>query len=86
MPLNNSVTGNNGYYQGELLGIEAEVKDQTRFANKWAFFSLSMQQASGTQIPASASCYSCHMTNGAVENTFVQLIPSCAILRKRTVR
>lgn len=73
--VNNSTTGNNGYFQGELLGIEAEVKDEARFPNKWAFFNLSGDEPGGTQIPQSASCYSCHATNAAVDNTFVQFYP-----------
>lgn len=74
-PVNKVQGGNNGYYQGELLGIEAEVKDEKRFAGKWAFFGLSMSSASGAQIPAAASCYSCHAKNAAVDNTFVQFYP-----------
>jgi hypothetical protein len=74
-PVNNSATGNNGRFQGEIIGIEAEVKDQKRFEKGWAFFSLNMDAPAGTQIPAGASCYSCHATNAAVENTFTQFYP-----------
>jgi hypothetical protein len=73
--VNNSATGNNGMFQGEIVGIEAEVKDEKRFEKGWAFFSLSMSEPTGGQIPTSASCYSCHATNGAVENTFTQFYP-----------
>jgi hypothetical protein len=74
-PVNRAQTGNNGYYQGELLGIEAEVKDESRFPGKWAFFGLSMSEPAGAQIPTGASCYTCHARNGAVENTFAQFYP-----------
>jgi cytochrome P460 len=73
--VNNSTTGNNGYFQGEILGIEAEVKDEKRFPGKWAFFNLGKSSESGEQIPTGASCYSCHAKNAAVENTFVQFYP-----------
>lgn len=73
--LNNSATGNNGRYQGEIVGIEAEVKDAQRFDGGWGFFSVNAQQRTGTMIPKNASCYSCHAANAAVENTFVQFYP-----------
>lgn len=73
--VNNSATGNNGRFQGELMGIEAEVKDLKRFEKGWAFFNLSATAPAGAQIPTSASCYACHATNAAVENTFVQFYP-----------
>jgi hypothetical protein len=75
VPLNNSKTGVNGHFQGEIIGIEAEVKDAVRFEKGWAFFNLSEHAAAGSQIPTSASCYSCHATNAAVENTFAQFYP-----------
>jgi hypothetical protein len=73
--VNNSSTGSNGRFQGELLGIEAEVKDLQRFETGWAFFGLGTKESAGARIPTSASCYSCHATNAAVENTFVQFYP-----------
>lgn len=71
----NKTEGGNGYFQGDLLGIEAEVKDSRRFPGGWAFFNMGRDNKSGAQIPASADCYSCHASNAAVENTFVQFYP-----------
>lgn len=73
--VNHAKDGANGLFQGDILGIEAEVKDEARFPGKWAFFNLSMDEAAGAQIPTSASCYSCHAQNAAVENTFTQFYP-----------
>jgi len=70
-----------GHFQGELLGIEAEVKDESRFAGKWAFFGLG-KGTSGKKIPTTASCYSCHAKNGAVDNTFVQFYPTLLSVAK----
>jgi hypothetical protein len=75
VPVNNSATGNNGYFQGDVIGIEAEVKGTQRFTGGWAFFNFSADKGAGVQIPTGASCYSCHAKNGAVENTFVQFYP-----------
>jgi hypothetical protein len=73
--VNKAKEGNNGYYQGEVIGIEAEVKDEKRFPTKWAFFGLGVSDKPGTQFPPVASCYTCHATNAAADNTFVQFYP-----------
>ena len=72
-----------GHFQGELLRMEAEVKDESRFPGKWAFFSFETEAASAKPLLASASCYSCHAENGAVDNTFVQFYPTLLEVAKR---
>jgi Cytochrome P460 len=72
---------NGGHFQSDLVGVEAEVKDESRFPGKWAFFGLG-RGTSGKQIPTSASCYSCHAANGAVDNTFVQFYPTLLSVAK----
>ena len=72
---------NGGHFQSDLVGIEAEVKDESRFPGKWAFFGLG-RGTSGKQIPTSADCYSCHAANGAVDNTFVQFYPTLLSVAK----
>jgi hypothetical protein len=68
-----------GNYQGDRTAVEVHVKDEARFAGKWAFFGF---EGSGTaansarMIPASADCYSCHAQHGAVDTTFVQFYPT----------
>ena len=55
------------------------MKDSAAASGLWTFygFSLDSGKPSGTAkaIPRTASCYSCHGTNTAVENTFVQFYP-----------
>jgi hypothetical protein len=85
---------NVGKSQGALLAIESAVKDAARFggnagSNGWGYFSF--EGANGTNGPASsakpfptsASCYSCHATNTAVDNTFVQFYPTLYEVAKR---
>jgi hypothetical protein len=74
---------NGGHYQSDVLAVEAEVKDEARFPGKWAFFGFGKGAQSGKQIPASAACYSCHPTKGAVDNTFVQFYPTLLEVAKR---
>jgi hypothetical protein len=66
---------NAGHFQTDLTGLEAEVKD----GNVWTFYGFPL--TSGTPavtakpFPRTATCYACHGTNAAVENTFVQFYP-----------
>ena len=66
---------NAGHYQNELRAIEAEVEDEKRFPQKWAYFGFGGKDLA-TALPANSSCNSCHGQNAAVENTFVQFYPT----------
>lgn len=66
---------NGGHFQNELLAIEAEVKDEKRFPQRWAFFPLGDGDTAAA-LPANSSCNTCHSQNGAVDNTFVQFYPT----------
>ena len=65
-----------GRFQQQVLGIEVEVKDSSRFPGKWAFYEFGRAAATAKPVPTTASCYSCHGQNGAVDNTFVQFYPT----------
>ena len=68
---------NSGSFQDELLGVEAEVKDEARFPAGWGFYAFTSAAKSGKLVPAATSeCQSCHSQHGAVENTFVQFYPT----------
>jgi Cytochrome P460 len=71
-----------GWFQTELAGMEALVKD-SRFADGWAFFAFGRQGSIGdTAEPlagerlARAQCFECHTRNAAVEMSFVQFYPT----------
>ena len=65
-----------GSYQELLVGLDVEVKDESRFPDKWAYFgfSNSAKTASAT-APSKNDCWSCHDENAAVEHSFVQFYP-----------
>jgi hypothetical protein len=66
-----------GHFQGtEVMGFEVHVKDEARFAGKWAFFSFDSPNGNGTLIPQGAPCYTCHTDHAAVDTTFVQFYPT----------
>jgi hypothetical protein len=69
-----------GNFQSELVAIEASVKDSSRYPGKWAYFDFGGRGAAMKDhvdaLPATASCYACHSSNAAVDNTFVQFYPT----------
>ena len=73
-----------GHFQGDLLTIEAEVKDEGRFPEKWGFFPFrGSEQTAKPAPPATTECQSCHSRNGAVDNTFVQFYPTLLEVAKQ---
>jgi hypothetical protein len=75
-----------GRFQGEMLGLEAEVKD-TRFPDGWAFFNFGRAPALDSAAPltgdAVRSCVECHTQHTAVERTFVQFYPTLLEVARR---
>lgn len=65
-----------GQFQTGVMNLEIHVKDEARFAGKWAFFVSPDGKQAGTLKPQSANCYSCHSDHGAVDTTFVQFYPT----------
>ena len=71
----------NGHFQGGVNAVEVHVKDESRFASKWAFFGFA-ENNTAPMIPLKAECYSCHAAHGAVDTTFVQFYPTLAGIAK----
>lgn len=61
-----------GHYQANINAIESEVKD----GGKWTFYGFGRTGTEGKPLARTESCYTCHATNGAVDNTFVQFYPT----------
>jgi hypothetical protein len=65
-----------GIFQTEQrFDLEIHVRDSKRFKSGWGFF-VNIADKPARQLPASASCYSCHEQNGAVDTTFTQFYPT----------
>ena len=71
-----------GRYQGELVTLEAAVKDESRFPEKWAYFGLGKNADSARAFPKTESCFTCHSANAAVENSFAQFYPTVFAVAK----
>ena len=77
-----------GHFQADIAAVEFEVKDESRFPGKWAYFGFNgpaeKMPAAANALPATASCHTCHSANAAVEHTFVQFYPTLLeIARKK---
>jgi hypothetical protein len=70
-----------GNYQGDVMGVEVHVKDESRFPGKWAFFGFD-DGKTAKMTPTSATCYSCHAEHAAVDTTFVQFYPTLLPIAK----
>jgi hypothetical protein len=64
----------NGVYQTDRVGMEAHVKDVTRFKSGWAFFPLNGEPTNA--LSQTSACNVCHEQHGAVDTTFVQFYPT----------
>jgi|SRR5579864_1589858 len=74
-----------GSYQESLVGLDVEVKDESRFPDKWAYFGFSnSEKTANATTPGKNACWSCHDQNAAVEHSFVQFYPELLeIARKK---
>jgi hypothetical protein len=80
----NESINSSGSFQTDLLSVEAEVKDESRFPAKWGFYAFKDGTASGKLLPAATTeCQSCHSQHGAVDNTFVQFYPTLFEVAKK---
>jgi len=71
-----------GNYQVESMGMGVEVKDETRFPDKWAYFNFGEEGTSAEANPKTA-CWQCHNDHAAVEHTFVQFYPTLKPVAKK---
>src|SRR5437660_12467256 len=67
-----------GQFEDKHLGIEVALKDEKRFAEKWAYFNFIGK--GGAALPqakafAKEACWKCHNEHAAADNVFVQFYP-----------
>ena len=78
--------GLQGLYQGQILGMEASVKDSKRFEGGWAYYNFTDDAgkplAKAQPFPQS-SCWACHHEKAATDHVFTQFYP---VLRKTAAK
>jgi hypothetical protein len=70
-----SITKSGQFQNGEVIGLEAHVKDVVRFKGGWGFFAFDGGKP-GEMFPYTAACYACHQAHAAADTTFVQFYPT----------
>jgi Cytochrome P460 len=71
-----------GHFQGDLMGLGVEVKDESRFPDKWAYFNFD-ESSKSAQVNPKAGCWQCHEDHAAVEHSFVQFYPTLKPVAKK---
>lgn len=67
-----------GQFQGSFVGIEAAVKDSSRFSEKWAYFSFIGEGGAPKPVAKAFpkdACWTCHNDHAATDNVFTQFYP-----------
>ena len=77
-----SASSGKGYFEGEFIGLEAEVKSKEHFPDEpgnWAIFSFTSPEDGILKDKAAiipvAQCVACHQANAADDNVFTQYYP-----------
>jgi hypothetical protein len=74
----NASINKKGQFEDRPIGIEVALKDEKRFAGKWAYFNFigsgGSPLAQAKPFPKEA-CWNCHNQHAAVDNVFVQFYP-----------
>jgi hypothetical protein len=71
-----------GHFQTDFAGMGVEVKDESRFPDKWAYFNFGPDTKTAGANPK-AACWQCHDDHAAVEHTFVQFYPTLKEVAKK---
>jgi cytochrome P460 len=72
-----------GHFQTDLMGLAVEVKDSSRYPEKWAYFGFDAEGKTSEAMPKGNGCWSCHEEHAAVEHTFVQFYPTLKPIAKK---
>ena len=72
-----------GHFQTDLTGSPVEVKDSSRFPDKWGYFVFDESNHTAEAMPKGNGCFSCHDAHAAVEHTFVQFYPTLKPVAKK---
>ena len=77
-----SINQKGNFQSAAVMGLEVHVKDEVRFASKWAFFGFSGGETA-KMTPLTENCYGCHRDHGAVDTTFIQFYPTLMPIAKQ---
>jgi Cytochrome P460 len=75
-----------GLYQGDVVAMRMEMRDDARYPSKWAWFDFAQSngawQPTMPQPEPAKSCEECHAKHGAVQDSFTQFYPTLFAIAK----
>jgi Cytochrome P460 len=71
-----------GHFQTDTMGYGVEVKDETHYPEKWAYFNFE-EDSKSAQANPKTGCWQCHEDHAAVEHSFVQFYPTLKPVAKK---
>lgn len=76
-PVEEIAPAKGGKTQGAVVGRSLHVKDEKAGPGTWTFYGYGAGAATGSPIPRSQACYSCHDEHaGKTETVFMQYYPT----------
>jgi len=86
-PVTEVAPAKGGKTQGAIVGRSLHVKDEKAGPGTWTFYGYGATAATGSPIPRSQACYSCHDEHaGKTDTVFMQYYPALAEARERAAR
>ena len=85
-PGSQSSINRQGQFEDRFIGVEATVKDSSRFPEGWAYFNFirsGQDPAPTAKAFPKEACWNCHHEHGETDNVFTQFYP---VLRGRADR
>lgn len=71
-----AIPARTGRYEAERVGLEAAVKDSTRYEGGWAYFGFGDGSLREARASSAASCAACHRAHAAGDSVFTQFYPA----------
>ncbi len=68
-----------GYTEGARVGLDASVKDKSRYPDGWAYFNFDNGAAATAKAFPDSRCHSCHLAHGEKDSVFVQFYPNLRV-------
>ena len=65
-----------GYTEGARVGLDASVKDKSRYPDGWAYFNFDNGASATAKAFPDSRCHSCHVAHGEKDSVFVQFYPN----------
>lgn len=84
-PVEEIAPAKGGQTQGGVVGRSLHVKDEKGGPGTWTFYGFGASSKTGSPIPRSQACYSCHDEHaGKTDTVFMQFYPTLKEARART--